>query len=83
MAKSHMQSFRSSDTRVETIFSLVHADVWGPAPILGDHGFKYFLIFVDDCTRLTWVYFLKNKSEVFEKFALFFHDGPNTIPNHY
>ncbi|XP_047960213.1 uncharacterized protein LOC125205368 [Salvia hispanica] len=37
LAKSHRQSFRSSDTRVETIFSLVHADVWGPAPILGDH----------------------------------------------
>ena len=72
LAKSHRQSFRSRDTRVKTIFSLVHADVWGPAPIIGDHGFKYFLLFVDDCTRLTWVYFLNHKSEVFEKFTHFF-----------
>ena len=50
----------------------MHADVWGPAPIISGHGFKYFLIFVDDCTRLTWIYLLKNKSEVFEKFTQFF-----------
>lgn len=72
LAKSHRPSFKISNTRVENIFSLVHADVWGPAPVSSNHGLKYFLIFVDDCTRLTWVYFLKHKSEVFEKFTLFF-----------
>ena len=29
------------------------------------------LTFIDDFTRKTWVYFLKNKSEVFEKFCNF------------
>ena len=72
MAKSHRQSFKSNETRVKSLFSLVHANVWGPAPVIGDHGFKYFLLFVDDCSRMTWVYFLKNKSEVYEKFVLFY-----------
>ena len=39
------------------------------APSLG--GSQYFLTFIDDFTRKTWVYFLKNKSEVFEKFQNF------------
>eukprot|EP00253_Pinus_taeda_P035760 PITA_35760 len=38
-------------------------------PSLADS--QYFLIFIDDFTRKTWVYFLKNKSEVFEKFRNF------------
>ena len=31
----------------------------------------YMLTFIDDFTRKTWVYFLKNKSEVFERFCTF------------
>ena len=72
MAKSHRQSFKPTNTRMNSIFSLVHADVWGPAPVIGGNGFRYFVIFVDDCTRMTWIYFLKHKSEVFDKFILFF-----------
>ena len=29
---------------------------------------NYFLLFIDDFSRKTWVYFLKQKSEVFESF---------------
>lgn len=54
------------------MFDLVHADVWGPAPVIGGNGFKYFVTFIDDCTRMTWVYFLKNKSDVVDRFILFF-----------
>jgi transposase InsO family protein len=34
-------------------------------------GCKYFLLFIDDFSRITWVYFLKQKLEVFEKFKIF------------
>ena len=34
LAKNHRQSFKSSDTRVKDIFSLVHADVWAQRPFL-------------------------------------------------
>lgn len=31
----------------------------------------YFLLFINDCTRFTWVYFLKKKSNTFEYFKEF------------
>ncbi|KAJ0493166.1 putative RNA-directed DNA polymerase [Helianthus annuus] len=72
LAKSHRKSFKPSNTKVDLPFSLIHSDVWGPAPTIGGQGFRFFLIFVDDCTRMTWVYFLKIKSEVYEKFTIFY-----------
>lgn len=44
--------------------------VWGPAPdFVG--GRKYYVSFVDDFSKFTWVYLLKKKSEVFKKFLDF------------
>ncbi|XP_035838498.1 uncharacterized protein LOC110908724 isoform X1 [Helianthus annuus] len=72
LAKSHKKPFKPSNTRVSEPFSLIHSDVWGPAETNGGQNLRFFLLFVDDCTRMTWVYFLKHKSEVFDKFKLFY-----------
>ena len=47
--------------------------VWstGPMPIPFTNGNKYMMTFVDDYTRMCWVYLLKNKSEAFETFKNF------------
>jgi hypothetical protein len=34
-------------------------------------GAKYFVTFIDDFSRKIWVYFLKNKSDVFAIFKQF------------
>jgi hypothetical protein len=34
-------------------------------------GARYSLILIDDLAHLTWVYFMKNKNLVFEKFKEF------------
>ena len=34
---------------------------------------KWFVTFVDDCTRMTWVYQLKHKSDVCTVFRMFHH----------
>jgi hypothetical protein len=47
---------------------LVHTDVWGPAPVKSLGGSRYYVTFIDDSTRKVWVYFLKNKSDVFSVF---------------
>uniref|UniRef100_A0A2N9HGE9 Integrase catalytic domain-containing protein n=1 Tax=Fagus sylvatica TaxID=28930 RepID=A0A2N9HGE9_FAGSY len=47
---------------------LVHTDLWGPSPIASLGGSWYYVTFIDDSSRKVWVYFLKNKSEVFEIF---------------
>ena len=31
-------------------------------------GSRYYITFIDDSSRKVWVYFLKNKSDVFEAF---------------
>ena len=44
--------------------------MWAISPSsLGKNN--YFLLFIDDFSRKTWVYFLKQKSEVFEAFKKF------------
>jgi hypothetical protein len=47
---------------------LVHTDVWGPAAVSSIGEKSYFVTFIDDHSRKVWVYFLKQKSEVYEVF---------------
>ena len=42
---------------------LLHIDLYGPSTIESMHQKKYILIIVDDCTRFTWVFFLRLKSK--------------------
>eukprot|EP00253_Pinus_taeda_P001647 PITA_01647 len=57
--------------QASTPLQLVHSDLCGPLPIVSFSGYKYFLTFIDDFSRRTWVYFLKLKSEVFNIFLAF------------
>ena len=34
-------------------------------------GFKYFVTFVDDFSRVTWLYLMKSHSELFSHFTVF------------
>ena len=52
-------------------FELIHFDVWGPNPIISPTGFKYFVTFVDDFSRVTWLYLMKSHSELFSYFIAF------------
>ncbi|KAK2993848.1 hypothetical protein RJ640_027325 [Escallonia rubra] len=50
---------------------LIHTDVCGPIDPASLGKNIYFLLFIDDYSRKTWVYFLKQKSEVFSTFKRF------------
>jgi hypothetical protein len=41
-------------------------DIFGPTTYTSIGGNKYGFVIVDDYTRYTWVFFLVNKSEVFD-----------------
>ena len=71
MAKSHRSIFYSHDNKADAPFSFVHSDVWGPAPLSTHNGMKWFITFVDDSTRMTWVYLLRLKSDVCVVYRLF------------
>lgn len=49
----------------------IHSDLCGPMEVSSLNGSRYFLLFVDDCTRMTFIYFLKQKSEIFNRFKEF------------
>eukprot|EP00253_Pinus_taeda_P031750 PITA_31750 len=68
--KQNRESFPTSSWRANRRLQLVHNDVCGPLQTFFG-GCKYFLLFIDDFSRMTWVYFLKNKLEAFDKFKIF------------
>ena len=55
----------------------MHSDVWGPAPVRSLGGSRYYVTFIDDSTRKVWVYFLKNKFDVFAIFKQWKADVKN------
>jgi hypothetical protein len=50
---------------------LIHSDVCGPMPSSSISGYVYYVSFIDDYSRKTWIYFLKSKDDVFSKFKEF------------
>jgi hypothetical protein len=73
LGKCTKLSFNLSTYKSEKLFDLIHSNVWGPAPIESFNGYKYFIIFIDDFSKITWLYLMKNKSEVFSHFQDFYY----------
>jgi transposase InsO family protein len=71
LAKHHRVSFPPSITKSNAPFVLVHTDVWGPSRVVSLSGHRWFVSFIDDFSRTTWVYLLKDKSEVSSVFPIF------------
>jgi hypothetical protein len=64
LGKQTHLSFNKSDSFSSAPFDLVHSDIWGPAPISTEGGSRYFVIFIDDYSRYTWLYLLQHRSEL-------------------
>ena len=70
LGKEHRETFPvGKSIRAEEPLDIIHSDLCGPTLTPSVEGNYYFLTFIDDYTRKTWVYFLKQKSEVFEHFC--------------
>ncbi|WVZ51721.1 hypothetical protein U9M48_002836, partial [Paspalum notatum var. saurae] len=69
-AKSHQLPYPVSTSKSSAPLELIFSDVWGPAP--DSFGRKnYYVSFIDDFSKFTWIYLLKHKSEVFQRFHEF------------
>jgi hypothetical protein len=69
--KQNQVIFPSSATREKGILDLIHIDVFGPVSVPSLGKSVYYVSFIDDFSRNTWIYFLRKKSEVFDKFKEF------------
>lgn len=56
--------FPLSTTKADTVFDLIHMDVWGPYKVFTYNGMRYFLTLVDDKSRWIWIFLLALKSDV-------------------
>ena len=57
--------------RATCILGLIHSYISGSMPTTSMNGSRYVLTCIDDLSRFTWVFFLKKKYEVLEKFIDF------------
>ncbi|KAL0331212.1 UNVERIFIED_CONTAM: Retrovirus-related Pol polyprotein from transposon TNT 1-94 [Sesamum angustifolium] len=70
--KQHKKPFPSETSwRAKAVLELIHTDVCGPMRTPSHEQNRYFIIFIDDYSRMTWVYFMREKSEVFKVFKKF------------
>lgn len=69
-AKSHQLPYPISTSISTQPLQLIFSDVWGLAPTsVGRH--TYYVSFIDDYSKYTWIYLLKKRSDVFQVFQNF------------
>ena len=64
MGKHHRSSYSSHDDIPSSAPFVLHCNVWGPSRTHFISGHSYYIVFVDDYTRVSWVYLLSDRSEV-------------------
>ena len=70
--KQTRQSFPKKSSHQSTqLLELIQSDVCGPMNVASVGASRYFVTFIDDFSRYNAVYFMKNKSEVLDKFKEF------------
>eukprot|EP00252_Welwitschia_mirabilis_P002409 TRINITY_DN1235_c0_g1_i6.p1 TRINITY_DN1235_c0_g1~~TRINITY_DN1235_c0_g1_i6.p1 ORF type:complete len:1428 (+),score=264.56 TRINITY_DN1235_c0_g1_i6:585-4868(+) len=71
LAKHTRCSYHLSKNKSSIPFAVIHSDVWGPTQTHSHKGYRWFVTFIDCCTRSTWIYLMKAKNEVFSCFQSF------------
>jgi hypothetical protein len=71
LGKNIKRPFPSNNNKSKEILDLIHSDVCAPMLVRSLGGSLYYIIFIDDYSRMAWLYLLKSKDEVFSKFQEF------------
>ena len=69
--KNTKKTFPSSKIKAKGFLEIIHFDVCGTMSSSSLSGYVYYVSFIDDFSRKTWVYFMKKKEEVFNNFKEF------------
>lgn len=59
-------AYSRSTNIAQSVLGLIHSYIYGPMSIRSINGVEQFVTFIDDHSRKTWIYFLKNKDKVFD-----------------
>ena len=62
---THISFPKRLNNRAKSPFELVHTNVWGLCRTAFTLGFQYFVTFIDDYSRCTWLFLMKNRAELY------------------
>ena len=77
-AKLSKTSFPSIERSTEPL-ELIHTDVCDLKLVQTRGGKRYFITFIDDCTRFCYLYLMRSKDEAIEKFKIFKSEVENQL----
>lgn len=63
--------FSSTLNEITSLFELIHTNIWGSTPITSHSGHIYYINFVDDFSKFSWLNVMKNHSNVLRIFRAF------------
>ena len=66
---------KTPDRKAEKSLELVHCGIAGPVTLVAKEGFRYAMNFIDDYSGVTFVYFLKDKSDAVTALERFLADS--------
>ena len=71
LGKQPALSFNTSESISTDIFDLIHSDVWRPSFVSSIGGSRYFVVFVDDYSRYSWIFNMKHCFELLQVYSNF------------
>ena len=71
MGKMTKTPFSGIMERATNLLEIIHTDVCRPMSMKARGKYRYFLTFTDDLSRYVYIYLMKHKSEIVEKFKEF------------
>jgi hypothetical protein len=71
LGKNVKASFPSGESRSKGIFDLIHSYVSELMSVASVQGALYYVMFIDEFSSKTWIFFMKTKDEVFSWFKEF------------
>jgi len=71
LGKNANDDFLNSESRSKGVLNLIHLDVSGTMLVETIHVFSYYVTFIHDFFRKTWIFFMNTKDDVFIRFQKF------------
>ena len=68
---THVSFPQHLDQQTKFPFELVHIDIWGPSRAKSTLGFRYFVTFINNYSRCTWLFLIKTCAKLFSIFQKF------------